>query len=1289
MCALCLSALALGTGCPSTQNTREEKAQYVFPAQRPAGELAKAWFDGQRGQAAQLAQQLEQAPASMGVEERFVLGEYLYWQGDVEGAFEAYKVMLSLDRGHPLTRFAAYRLSTMYDEVLDFHDRLAPVLAQLKLREFHPLAAISLASLGQRLAWNQWRRSESAAPFSGDALGMPSRWMRSASQSPWRLLDFDQRFPPELERTMAPQHTSPAVAEPSAANLAKSMPYISAGTSLNPNLGASGVYYLETFATVQGDQPQVYWLYGSFPGRAKVFIDGQEVLDRPETDYATGRRLRRIKLQPGTHRVLVKLAYQQGYRDWFDLLFLNRDASPLEGSALSFHEQHDQPTLDAKGVELLSAQQLPDDLEWTSVKPSEVKRADSMTLYLTSLAAYENRHAAYFDPALGELERRHPKLAAALGLRAAQVQTLWEVPSRLRDATALKALRQALELDPDSLYFMIQVGDWLRKKGKDDEVRVLLERAKDAAQHQDTSGPKRVKNIMPLHTWAAWLQSQGWGQEAEQAWRDALEVVSLDERGQPIKTNCGAATKLQQLLAQRDDLVSPDAFGVPSEKCPGLNEFFVEQHPDMAAARLKHAALEASRYPYHVERQLKYAKQLTLSGEPKVAAKVLTEALARQPYSLSLLNELANRALAEQGQDAALKMLEGFEQDYGYSAWSMSRKAAISGKLPLRDLMQDGPTVAKRIAQLESQPQSGALAALTKEDEAYYAIDFAAAHYLPDGSAVTLTHTMVRVKTKGAIDRFGEVSIPSGAQVLVARTVKPDGSTLMPEQTAGKETLSMPGLTEGDFVELAYLEFAPHSSVANTHTIGTRFFFRMYDISSLHSEFVVINPPGDFASANNAPKAERFKYGGQPAVRFVVKDSPRPRAEPRIVNTEEFLPWVQLLHNGTTLSALELRQRAYKEALLDSLKLSDSAKAQLSRWRRDAQKLSGEEALKKLYYDVLAYFPNPTSGGLGTDISHALITREGSPLLVMHKLFLESGFKSDLYMVKSVYQPPTLPELADADKYAGPLLRVQRPGSQTAYWLSPTSSEAMFNSIPAGYKGQPALCITCESATTQLVPTQGLRESPTQVTLEAALSAEGELSGTMVERFDGATAAYVRSVLKQRKEPSARDKLIAALIGEYVPGATATSYKIEDEEALDKPLSFNIGFERPQFARKTAAGELVIESMLFADPLASAYAPLPQRETPLFINSERANNHSLTLSLPSNLSATMRSKAGRWVVEAPFGKLEREVRLDGQKLIVTSSTKVPMQRIEPAQYVKFQRWAVEVEQSGVLIVVLK
>ena len=59
--------------------------------------------------------------------------------------------------------------------------------------------------------------------------------------------------------------------------------------------------------------------------------------------------------------------------------------------------------------------------------------------------------------------------------------------------------------------------------------------------------------------------------------------------------------------------------------------------------------------------------------------------------------------------------------------------------------------------------------------------------------------------SRTASQEIAEVTVPSGAQLLALRTIKADGTVLEPENIEGKDTISLPGVQVGDYVEVEYL----------------------------------------------------------------------------------------------------------------------------------------------------------------------------------------------------------------------------------------------------------------------------------------------------------------------------------------------------------------------------------------------------------------------------------------------------------------------------------------------------
>ena len=275
--------------------------------------------------------------------------------------------------------------------------------------------------------------------------------MTTPMLSPWRLTDFDREFAPETGPSFADRISVAVYGRRRAGQLrAQSRPFIANGISLSPPFESNGVHYMETFATVEPSEeggPRDYLVYVSGAGAVKVWIDGKLVAEREEGEYGTNKRLRRVRLAPGEHRILVKLAYQSGYRDWFDFVLLGDDASPLEGSGITFQETRQSEGSLAKST-VEGDMMLPDELEPSLVPPEDVEDAGTIELYLTALAGYLDLQPEYFEPAWSELMERHDGFAAGYSLHAYQVQTMWEIPSRIRDARALSSIREAHRARP-------------------------------------------------------------------------------------------------------------------------------------------------------------------------------------------------------------------------------------------------------------------------------------------------------------------------------------------------------------------------------------------------------------------------------------------------------------------------------------------------------------------------------------------------------------------------------------------------------------------------------------------------------------------------------------------------------------------------------------------------------------------------------------------------------------------------------------------------------------------------
>jgi tetratricopeptide (TPR) repeat protein len=1284
--------LLTAVGCAGSGSYR---TKFAIPVEPETGTTMEKWFGGNLD-AEQLEEKLgkkdKKGPRD---DELFVAAEAAYWEGDAERAFDLYVQMLAEGPAYPLDRFAAARLYELRDRVVRYRQRIEERLGDASFDDYGAVARVYLSLVGQTVSYRNWRASDSREPFSADGLGFPTEWMATPQLSPWGEVDFDREFVEEDAR-IAETYRSPWFAEQRPVNRESRRPYRSGGLQLSPNFERGGIHYLETFVTVEpreeGEtEARSYWMYGNFAAASEVTIDGKTIFERRVDEYGTGKRIRRVTLEPGTHRVRVKMAYEPGYRDWFDLVFLEDGAGPMGGSGVSFAKTPPEEfEVRPEEVEIFGKANKPSRLRLPMVAPDKVGEAPDVSLYLTAVAAHHARQPEMFEPAMEELISRYPDFAPAYGLRAEQVRTLWEMPSNKRKARAIEYLREARERDEESLRYVLELARQLEQRNSDaEEVRELLELARDTAYAQPSNGKGdednrgRLRNIQPLVEWADFLSGQGFKEAAEKAWKKVLEAES---------SNCRAARELEQRYAARRHYPPLDEITGAWKQCPRLVRNRATARPDRQKQRLEWYERRAERYPYRASAQIAYADELRAQGETERAAEVLEEARERMPWSNSLWDRLASRALADQGADEAVEILEEALAENGTSRLLLRRIASIQNDIPLDELVRDGRQAAmEHLAGRSGGEDEGG--ETQGGDEAYYLIDYAVRDYRPDGASQTLTHTVVRTMTKSAIDRFGETSIPGNAQLLVARTINQDGTTAVPDQTSGKSTLSMPDLDPGDFVEIAYLQNQGSPRASKTHVEGLQFFFKMSDISSLHSEYAIVGDRfggeegGKFIRQNDPPEPKAYEKAGHEGIHFLREDSPRPRSEPNTPGGREYLPWIQYYRNGLELSPFEVKRRAARNEVLGSLKTSEALEEQVEKWTDGLLSRSRKE-VRKLFYRVAQRVTDPDADAFGQEAAHTYLSKSGSPHLLLQAVYEIARIPSELYLVKSKYRHPDEFPVGEFRKYRRPVLRVEVPGRQPV-WLSPGHQDAMFDTVGVSMLGQPAVCVTCEESVTKTVPEDGPRRSHREIAVDGQLDEEGTLSGTLTLTVNGIRATSVRANLRQTTSPTRRMKLMDRVLNSVIDGSSLQDFEIRAEEKHDEPLVLEMQFQRPNWARVGSEGKMSVQRPLFREPVASGYAKLKERTRPLFVGAQRETDYELSVDLPEGTSAEVSSRTGKWSLDEKWGDFQRRVRLDEGTLEVDSSIRLPIQRISPEEYPAFREWAVSVERSSRLEVVVQ
>ena len=292
-------------------------------------------------------------------------------------------------------------------------------------------------------------------------------------------------------------------------------------------------------------------------------------------------------------------------------------------------------------------------------------------------------------------------------------------------------------------------------------------------------------------------------------------------------------------------------------EAPGLMGRLLELHPSCArlaqAVKFYSSTAEQDKAA-QIEQQLaacapeslQYARTLAESGRNSAAAAYLQQVIVRNP-----LHRAARRLLVEQlvlsSQQGAARLQAKQLHELAPNARTYARLAEEPGTLqdsksaraagfteqdefyvPYR---RDGPMLVQKSAQ---RIFSGGPAVVLLSDKVIEVRN--------DGSASVYTHRLTRPLNKDGITRYGEVTLPRGADLLELRTIKASGQIIEPELAQQKPTISMPALEPGDAIEEEYVTH--YAVLEQASEEATSLTFGSFAAPILYSRLVVLSPRG-------------------------------------------------------------------------------------------------------------------------------------------------------------------------------------------------------------------------------------------------------------------------------------------------------------------------------------------------------------------------------------------------------------------------------------------------------------
>lgn len=755
------------------------------------------------------------------------------------------------------------------------------------------------------------------------------------------------------------------------------------------------------------------------------------------------------------------------------------------------------------------------------------------------------------------------------------------------------------------------------------------------------------------------------------------------ERGQPESVRAD----VMSILAERpqSEIALQLAFNLSRRNQvdgPALLARLLESHPSCArlaeAVKFYNAAAQQDK-SLGVEQQmascapesLQYARLLAESGRHSAAAAYLQQLVTGNPFHRAarrmLLEQLLldNQISAAKLQAKQLREMAANARDYvptvretGVAPDSRSARAeafASGGEfyVPYR---RDGIDMVRKSAQ---RSFSGGEAVILLSDKVV--------RIRRNGPVSVYVHRLTRPLNKEGISRYGEVTLPRGADLLELRTIKANGEITEPELAQQKPTISMPALEVGDAIEeeyvLHYAELDQMPESAGAHTFGS------FTAPLLHARMVLLSPAESAVNLREQAGLPLPLVGENNGT--VIRIWERDNIAQTIA--ESFLPAINLLPTVTVTSAEKTRD-GLRDQLIDASRAGlhvNEAAAEFN-----FSQASGDfEKAKRLYRFVTSKIDSTGSDWAASPAEETLDNGQGSRTMALLALARAVGLNAELLLARKIEQ--------DCGKelscYTEPLVR---------FWLQNRESvdvDAESDDLPFG-----VIPPSLDTREAHLVPLRAGEEKKTDIvalnprladqksTAEADLSfSDGDLVASIGVRLGSMRAQEVRNLLRSAGERE-KQAFFEQLAMRIFPGAASITGTAAHENDPEQPLKLSVHCTVPQFINRQS-GTAEINQLAPALGLAPLYANTPTRKFPLLIDSLFFESTIFHLHLPNGME--VHSLPADFTEKSEFGEYALSFVRMPHQVDIHRDFRIPVQVIAPDKYGPFANFALRIDEA--------
>lgn len=1081
------------------------------------------------------------------------------------------------------------------------------------------------------------------------AQGVPTTVMLMGPFSSYHLLDFDQPTPPEKNGIVSAAQGPFGLVEP------RELRFADGRFSLSGEPSSGDVYLLSVdLENRSGGEYVVRTVSGMDHA---ITLDGAQLYVRRTWERtASTVSSASVSLTPGKHRLMIRCARNAAQGHLYvsisrldgaqaDVVF-----SPSVGPPpLKWDAKAHTPKLEVPGL-------YPNAASFVAALQPEVGGALARFLAARD-AMTRDRDGA--KAAIAEL----PEGFGGAALRVLTANLSMQdrsVPAKVAKGRATRDLEAALELDKQNVGALIDQAQLALDDGRAIDSLELLGQARTLTK----TVPAALLMLEARAQLALGVDAQA-GLTATQA------LAALDGF-------CDALILIYDLAVRRDGIADqaqalerlracPNSIGREAEaaRARGQTEVAVKLYEELLASDVTHLPVATSLANLYVS-QRKFDE----------ARKLLERQTKLWPRNAQLLRQLADVYEHEGKAKEALAMRE--------------RSLALDGgdltTLRTVERMRSGKELLDKHA-ISTEEALKAYAAAPGDEDApgAFVLDAAAVKVYPDGSMVDRIHIIQKALDQSGIQDLAEVDVPSGAYVLKMRTLKADGRVLEPESIEGKDTISLPGVEVGDFVEYEYLLAHGPRGPAQPGFTSASFYFQIARQPNNWSTYTVVAPKGAGmkVDAHNMV-APQPKVEGNDEVFFheerrVPPYIPEPSGPP---SGNEWLPYVTV---GAGQTGNEGVVAAYADAFIDQGQITHEVAAFA---REAAQAKSGREAVAAVHRAVMHKLSG-RDNGIQLSAAASVAQDRGSRLMLEYAALKSLGFGVRLVAVRTFTADPA-PYVFPSEALLPYLcLRVEVPdeaaekdvvrtkGDGKSYlWLDPVFRFAPFGELPEAAVGRDAYVLPEPGKKLEKTTTPRSKVSNgKQVRLKLELTEDGALKGEGIETYLGFGAAQLAEALES-VPPDQREQALQSALSRYFGGAELSGLEMDAKREVGATVTVKYSFTASRFARAEGKS-LVFSQATYPALLGRRYLQLGARRTPLFIDGAEESSTSMTLTLPEGYTLTgvlPEVKAG-----CPWGKFERREKLQGRVVSIEESYRIEMARVPPADYERFGQFAGEVD----------